>query len=94
MLIPFSLLFFFQLSMGAKSYELDCAISETNRAIEEARSKNDTLSARLAEKTNIVKVDDYAENVLGMVKRENYQVVYVNLSDDSRIIFDGAGAEE
>lgn len=93
-MIPFFALFCFQLSIGAKCYEIDCEIAEVNKKIAEAKSKNVTLTAELEEKTNIIKVDDYAVNNLNMVKLENYQIEYINLAQGDRIIFDESGAED
>ncbi|MEG1613921.1 MAG: hypothetical protein RR343_00355 [Oscillospiraceae bacterium] len=35
------------------------------------------------------KVDDYAQNVLGMVKQEGYQIEYVDLEGSDQVLVSG-----
>lgn len=74
-------------------------LDETNREISSYNSKIENLNSdtvRLKNELNAVasidKVDDYAANVLGMVKVQDYQVVYVDLSDGDRVLM--ANGEE
>lgn len=72
-------------------------LDEINRDISAVENKIKLLNDDAIKLTNelnsvvsIDKVEDYAANVLGMVKIQDYQVVYVDRSDtDSVVVADG-----
>lgn len=82
------------LSGWAKGYELSRSIDAVKEEIVAAEGENVRLNNALNAMTNIAKVDEYAENELGMVKLENYQVEYIDLSQGDKIINAGESAEE
>ena len=70
--------------------EINREISRVDSAIETAKSDSVKLTNELNALVSIDKVEDYAENVLGMTKIQDYQVVYVDLSqEDSVVLADG-----
>lgn len=66
--------------------ELNGAIVSLDKELNEKRSENTRLNMALNSKISLENVQDYAENVLGMVKRERYQIVYFDLEDGNEII--------
>ena len=70
----------------AKGYELDREISNIEADIRDAQAENVRLNAAREAKTNIAKIEDYAENVLGMVPVEDYQIEKIDLSNGDKII--------
>lgn len=74
------------LSGWAKGYELSREIARVEESIVAAEGEKVRLNNELDSKTNIAKVEDYAENVLGMILVENYQVEYIDLSQGDKII--------
>ena len=76
-----------QISAGAKRYELSREIAQIESEIKVAKSENVRLTAVLSGYTSIGKIDDYAENILGMKKLEGYQVEYIDLSEDDGVIY-------
>ena len=70
----------FQIYSQVRVDELDREISAVNAEISVIESDNTRLNMKLDANISLEKVDDYARNVLGMVKVDNYQVNYVNLS--------------
>ena len=69
--------------------EINREIASTEKKIEIANSKNVELNMQLNEMISIEKVEEYATEKLGMVKVQDYQVVYVDLSDDDRVLMAG-----
>lgn len=53
---------------------------EANRALETAQSENIRLNMKFNSMMSMDKVEEYAQSELGMVKRENYQVRYFDMS--------------
>ena len=84
-----ALLFAFAILGRVQLDEVNREIANTERKIEIASSKNVELNMKLNEMVSIEKVEDYAVNNLGMVKVQDYQVVYVDLSDNDRVLMPG-----
>lgn len=66
--------------------ELNGAIVRLDKELNEKKSENTRLNMALNSKISLENVKDYAENVLGMVKRERYQIVYFDLEEGNEII--------
>jgi len=66
--------------------ELNGAIVSLDKELNEKRSENTRLNMALNSKISLENVQDYAENVLGMVKRERYQIIYFDLETGNEII--------
>ena len=60
---------------------------EEQISIEEAESVR--LNAELAAMLSTENIEYYAEEVLGMVKAESYQITYIDLSEGDKIIVSG-----
>lgn len=87
-----SLLFFFiamQLYSQVQVDELDRELDAVNSQIEVVESENTRLAMELDSIISLDKVDDYAQNVLGMVKVENYQISYIDLSGGDAVTQSG-----
>lgn len=57
-------------------------------------SENTRLQMELQSKVSLERVDEYATNVLGMVKQGSYQIEYVDLSGaDGVVVADGEQAD-
>ncbi|MDD6808228.1 MAG: hypothetical protein PUD72_07285 [Oscillospiraceae bacterium] len=76
----FFVLIAFQIYSQVKSDELDRELQSINSQIEILDSENTRLNMQLDSIISLDKVDAYARDNLGMVKVENYQVSYVDLS--------------
>lgn len=70
----------FQIFSQVKVDELDRELQSVNSQIEILDSENTRLNMQLDSIISLDKVDAYAQDTLGMVKVENYQVSYVDLS--------------
>ncbi len=86
----------FLLFMSAMIYsrvqldEINREISSVENKIELAQSDQIRLNNELNAMVSINNVEDFAANQLGMVKIQDYQVVYVDLStQDSVVVVDG-----
>ena len=79
----------FQIFSQVKVDELDRQIDSVNSEIEVVESENTRLSMEIDSTISLDKVDSYAQNVLGMVKVENYQVSYIDLSGGDAVIQSG-----
>lgn len=79
----------FQIYSQVKVDEINREISNVNSKIEVIDSENTRLNMELDSRISLDKVDDYAQNVLGMVKVENYQVSYVDLSGGDTVTISG-----
>lgn len=66
--------------------ELNSKIVQFNRELNEKKSENTRLNMELDSKISLANVQDYAENTLGMVKRERYQIVYFDIDNSNEII--------
>lgn len=77
------------LVMQTKSDMLMTEISSVQSDIEIAEGERVRLNAELSSMISSDKIENYAENVLGMVKAESYQVSYVDLSEGDEIVFSG-----
>ncbi len=79
----------FQIYSQVKVDEIDRKIANVNSQIEIVESENTRLNMQLDSRISLDKVDDYAQNVLGMVKVENYQVSYIDLSGGDAVTISG-----
>lgn len=77
------------LVMNSKINVLERQIANVESQLSIAESENVRLNAELNSKISTDKIEDYAENVLGMVKAENYQISYIDLSKGDRIVVSG-----
>jgi len=77
------------LVMQTRCDTLMSEIADTQGQIEIAKSENVRLNAELSSMMSSDKVEDYAENVLGMVKAESYQISYIDLSEGDEIVVSG-----
>lgn len=66
--------------------EINREISSVESAMKIAQSDRVRLNNALNSVVSIDKVEDYAYNTLGMVKVQNYQVVYVDLSGEDAVV--------
>lgn len=66
--------------------EINRDIKQVESAMKIAQSDTVRLNNALSSVISINKVEDYALNVLGMVKVQDYQVVYVDLSDEDSVV--------
>ena len=66
--------------------ELNKEIVALDKELNEKRSENTRLDMAINSKISLENVQDYAENVLGMVKRERYQIVYFDVEDGNEFI--------
>ena len=64
-------------------------ISAVESQIEIQKGETVRLNAELSRKISTDKIEDYAENVLGMVKVENHQISYIDLSEGDQILVSG-----
>lgn len=75
--------------------EINREINSVEYDIELAQSDTIKLNNALSSMVSINNVEDYATNVLGMVKVQDYQVVYVDLSaSDSVVVANGEQTEQ
>lgn len=66
--------------------EINREIKQVESAMKIAQSDTVRLNNSLNSVVSINKVEDYALNVLGMVKVQDYQVVYVDLSGEDSVV--------
>lgn len=69
--------------------ELDRKINRTQTQLTAAQAENVKLNMKLDSMISLEKVEDYAQNTLGMVKVENYQIEYIDLSGEDRVNISG-----
>lgn len=79
----------FYLMQNTKCDTLISEISAMESQIEIEKGETVRLNAELSSKISTDKIEDYAENVLGMVKAENYQINYIDLSEGDQILISG-----
>ncbi len=77
------------LVMNTRCDTLMNEISAVENQIEIAKGENVRLNAELSSIISTDKIENYAENVLGMVKAENYQISYIDLSEGDEILLSG-----
>ncbi len=77
------------LVMQTKCDMLMTDIAGVQRDIEIAEGENVRLNAELSSMISSDKIENYAENVLGMVKAESYQISYIDLSEGDEIVVSG-----
>ena len=77
------------LVMQTKNDTLISEISAMESQIDIAEGENVRLNAELSSKISTDKIENYAENVLGMVKAESYQISYIDLSEGDEILVSG-----
>lgn len=66
--------------------EINREINSIENSIELAQSDTIKLNNALSSMVSINNVEEYAANVLGMVKVQDYQVVYVDLSSNDSVV--------
>ncbi len=64
-------------------------ISNVQKGIEIAQGENVRLNAELSSMIASDRIEEYAENELGMVKAESYQIHYIDLSEGDEIVVSG-----
>ena len=79
----------FQIYSRVQVDELDRQLDTINSEISILDSENTRLNMQLDSIISLDKVDEYAQNTLGMVKVENYQVSYVDLSKGDKVSVSG-----
>lgn len=77
------------LVMNTRCDTLISEISSMENQIQIAKGENVRLNAELSSIISTDKIENYAENVLGMVKAENYQISYIDLSGSDEILVSG-----
>lgn len=77
------------LVMESRINALDKQISSVESKIEIQEGEAVRLNAELSSKISSDKIESYAENVLGMVKAESYQISYIDLSEGDEIVVSG-----
>lgn len=77
------------LVMESKINALDKQIASVESKIDIQEGEAVRLNAELSSKISSDKIESYAENVLGMVKAENYQISYIDLSEGDEIVVSG-----
>lgn len=77
------------LAMEAKVNALNRKIATISNEIEIQEGEAVRLNAELSSKISSDKIENYAENVLGMVKAESYQISYIDLSEGDEIVVSG-----
>jgi hypothetical protein len=81
--------FFGLLVMESKCNALDKQIAAVESRIDIEEGEAVRLNAELSSKISSDKIENYAENVLGMVKAESYQISYIDLSEGDEIVVSG-----
>ena len=77
------------LIMESKINALDRQIASVETQIDIQEGEAVRLNAELSSKISSDKIENYAENVLGMVKAESYQISYIDLSEGDEIVVSG-----
>lgn len=70
--------------------EINRDISKTNAMLTQAQGENVRLNMTLDSMISLEKVEDYAKNTMGMTKVEGYQIEYVDLSGEDKVVKSGA----
>ena len=91
--VAISLVFFallaFRIYCMVQVDDLNRELSKINSQIEIVESENTRLNMELDSIISLEKVDEFAKNELGMVKVENYQISYINLSGGDAVTLSG-----
>lgn len=69
--------------------ETAMAINSVQHEIDIAKSEKVRLEAELEGMVSIDKVEDYAENNLGMVKLEDFKITYFDSGEDNHVVISG-----
>ena len=77
------------LVMQTKCDTLMSEIATVQNEMKIAEGENVRLNAELSTLVASDKIENYAENVLGMVKAESYQISYIDLSEGDEIVVSG-----
>ncbi len=77
------------LVMQTKNDNLMTEISSVQSEIKIAQGENVRLNAELNSMIASDRIEEYAENELGMVKAESYQINYIDLSEGDEIVVSG-----
>lgn len=64
-------------------------IASVEKSIDIAKSENVRLLSALEGMVSIDKIEDYAENNLGMVKLENYKITYFESDEGNHVVVSG-----
>ena len=83
------LMFMGLLVMESRCNALDKQITAVQSDIDIAEGETVRLNAELSTKISMDKIEEYAENELGMVKAESYQISYIDLSEGDEIVVSG-----
>ncbi len=62
--------------------------SELKSELAQLQENNLSLESELESKTSIVKVEEYAENVLGLIKLDKSQIEYIEIENKNKIEVD------
>ena len=77
------------LFMNAECDKLDSQIASVEKQVSIAEGETVRLNAELNSMVDTEKVIEYAETKLGMVKAENHQITYINLSQGDEFVVAG-----
>ena len=87
--VVFVSLFACMLGLNSQIDEKITKINSVQNQIDEAKSDQVRLEAELDALVSIDKIDDYALNVLGMIKLEDYKITYIENQDDNHVVISG-----
>ena len=79
-----------QITSSVRSDTLERKIENINAEMQVAKSENVRLASAIDGMFSIANVEDFATNVLGMAKLEDYQIEYVDLSAEDKVLYSGA----
>lgn len=82
-------LFGMKLYGNVKLDELNREYTGLQEQLNLTQSENTRLNMDLKSRVSLDKVENYAANVLGMVKQESYQIEYVDLSKEDGVVVAG-----
>ena len=69
--------------------EITTNISQVQKEITELESEKTYLDFTLESRMSLNKIEDYAVNVLGMVKMDSTQVEYIEIESENKVEFSG-----
>ena len=82
------------ISLNSALDEKVTRINMVQAQIDESKSEQVRLESQLDSLVSIDRLDDYAVNVLGMVKLEDYKITYINNSEDNHVVLSGGKSYE
>ncbi len=83
-------LFAARLYGSARLDEVNHQVADLEDQLSIVSSENTRLNMELKSRVSLERVEEYATNVLGMVKQGNYQIEYVDLAEaDGVVVADG-----